>query len=77
MAKRSDVRRGPSPLERTAAPATGAMAAAAAALKSHLEVVLGPELGELTPDQRRVLEDGRTTLTLRFGAAGDDAVLAA
>src|SRR6187402_2306869 len=71
MATRSDVRRGPSPLERTAAPATAAMAAAAAALKRHLEVVLGPELGELTPEQRRVLEAGWRTAR-RLTALIDD-----
>lgn len=71
MATRSDVRRGPSPLERTAAPATAAMAAAAAALKRHLEVVLGPEIGDLTPEQRRVLEAGWRTAR-RLTALIDD-----
>lgn len=71
MAARSDVRRGPSPLERTAVPATAAMAAAAAALQNHVEVVLGPELGELKPEQRRVLEAGWRTGRRLIGLIDD------
>lgn len=58
----SDWRIGPSAVERSAAPTSAAMAAAAETLQSHLEFVLDERVGSLTPEQRRFLN-----VALRYG----------
>lgn len=62
MVVRSDRRIGPSAVERSAPSATGAMAAAAETLQSHLEFVLEERAGRLNAEQRRFLD-----VALRYG----------
>lgn len=62
MVVRGDRRIGPSAVERSAPSATGAMAAAAETLQSHLEFVLDDRAGGLNPEQRRFLD-----VALRYG----------
>jgi light-regulated signal transduction histidine kinase (bacteriophytochrome) len=62
MVVRSDWRIAPSAVERSAAPATAAMAAAAETLQSHLEFVLDERLGGLNAEQRRFLN-----VAVRYG----------
>jgi hypothetical protein len=56
MVVRTDRRIGPSAVERSAPAATGAMAAAAETLQSHLEFVLEERAGYLNAEQRRFLD---------------------
>jgi two-component system, OmpR family, sensor histidine kinase AdeS len=62
MVVRSDWRIAPSAVERSAASATGAMAAAAETLQSHLEFVLDERVGGLNVEQRRFLD-----VAVRYG----------
>jgi hypothetical protein len=62
MVIRSEWRIGPSPVARSAASTTAAMAAAAETLQSHLEFVVDERVGTLNADQRRFLD-----VAVRYG----------